>query len=134
MASELKVSRRSIGRVVKRDLEMRSFKLRRVHHLSTSEREKSHEEQGTLNRHAIIHRLESFVFTDGKLFTIEEIHNTQNDRIISSSPENIPEELRYDGAPAHTSNATQAWLRSNNPNFIRKEEWTPYSPDFNPME
>ncbi|KAI6657855.1 hypothetical protein LOD99_597 [Oopsacas minuta] len=41
---------------------------------------------------------------------------------------------QQDGAPAHTSNATQAWLRSNNPNFIGKEEWPPYSPDLNPMD
>ncbi|KAI6659792.1 hypothetical protein LOD99_10647 [Oopsacas minuta] len=143
MASELKISRRSIGRVVKRDLEMRSFKRKRVHHLSVLVKGKRvTRSKGLLNRHAI-HGLESFVFTDEKLFTIEDIHNPQKDRIISSSLENIPEELRYvsriqkplsvmDGAPAHTSNATQAWFRSNNPNFIRKEEWPPYSPDLNP--
>ena len=33
-----------------------------------------------------------------------------------------------DGTPAHTANATQAWLLSNNPDFIRKEQWPPYSP------
>ena len=42
--------------------------------------------------------------------------------------------FQQDGAPAHTSNATQAWLRSNNPDFIKKEEWPPYSPDLNPMD
>ncbi|KAI6648131.1 hypothetical protein LOD99_11944 [Oopsacas minuta] len=34
MASELRISRRSIGRVVKRGLEIHSFQRKRVHHLS----------------------------------------------------------------------------------------------------
>ncbi|KAI6648130.1 hypothetical protein LOD99_11945 [Oopsacas minuta] len=42
--------------------------------------------------------------------------------------------FQQDGAPVHTSNATHACFRSNTPNFIRKEEWPPYSPDFNPMD
>ena len=40
MAKALKVSRRSIGRVVKNDLEMRSFKRKRVHHLTALVKEK----------------------------------------------------------------------------------------------
>ncbi|KAI6648777.1 MhmaT1 transposase [Oopsacas minuta] len=198
MAKELRVSRRSIGRVVKNDLHMRSFKRKRVHHITTLVKAKrASRSKGLLKRHAI-HGLNSFLFSDEKLFTIEEATNPQNDRIISSSISSIPEELRYvsriqkplsvmvwagissigrtplifvpagvkidtrtyrelilepviqdlsktmfsgkpfvfqqDGAPAHTSNATQAWLRSNNPDFIQKEEWPPYSPDLNPMD
>ncbi|KAI6655362.1 hypothetical protein LOD99_2197 [Oopsacas minuta] len=177
---------------------MRSFKRKRVHHITTLVKAKrASRSKGLLKRHAI-HGLNSFLFSDEKLFTIEEATNPQNDRIISSSISSIPEELRYvsriqkplsvmvwagissigrtplifvpagvkidtrtyrelilepviqdlsktmfsgkpfvfqqDGAPAHTSNATQAWLRSNNPDFIQKEEWPPYSPDLNPMD
>ena len=46
--------------------------------------------------------------------------------------ETIP--FQQDGAPAHTSNSTQGCLRENIPDFIRKEEWPPYSPYLNPMD
>ena len=42
--------------------------------------------------------------------------------------------FQQDGAPAHTSKLTQAWLNENIPDFITKEEWPPYSPDLNPMD
>ena len=42
--------------------------------------------------------------------------------------------FQQDGAPAHTSNASQTWLRKNIPQFIKKDEWPPYSPDLNPMD
>ena len=42
--------------------------------------------------------------------------------------------FQQDGALAHTSKLTQSWLKENIPDFITKEEWTPYIPDLNPME
>ncbi|KAI6652393.1 hypothetical protein LOD99_7407 [Oopsacas minuta] len=42
--------------------------------------------------------------------------------------------FQQDGAPAHTSNISQNWLRENIPDFITKEEWPPSSPDLNPMD
>ena len=42
--------------------------------------------------------------------------------------------FQQDGAPAHTSNTTQEWLKANIPDFIRKEEWPPCSPDLNPLD
>ena len=42
--------------------------------------------------------------------------------------------FQQDGAPAHTSNSTQSWLRNNISDFVSKEEWPPYSPDLNPMD
>ena len=33
--------------------------------------------------------------------------------------------FQQDGAPAHTSNSTQDWLKANIPDIIRKEEWPP---------
>ena len=35
---------------------------------------------------------------------------------------------------AHTARSTQNWLSENIPDFIRKEEWPPSSPDLNPMD
>ena len=42
--------------------------------------------------------------------------------------------FQQDGAPAHTANSTQDWLRSNIPGFIIKDQWPPYSPDLNSMD
>ena len=39
-----------------------------------------------------------------------------------------------DGAPAHTSKATQTRCQKNLPNFIAKDGWPANSPDLNPIE
>ena len=38
------------------------------------------------------------------------------------------------GAPSHTSRVTQAHLEEATPEFIKKDEWPPLSPDCNPMD
>jgi DNA-binding Lrp family transcriptional regulator len=42
--------------------------------------------------------------------------------------------FQQDGAPAHTSKATQDWCRENLPDFWSKEVWPPCSPDCNPLD
>ena len=42
--------------------------------------------------------------------------------------------FQQNGAPAHTENSTQDWLRSNIPGFIGKDQWFPYIPDLKPMD
>ena len=42
--------------------------------------------------------------------------------------------FQQDGAPAHTSQRTQEWLEENSPDFIKKDEWPPNSPDLNPLD
>jgi len=37
--------------------------------------------------------------------------------------------FQQDGATSHTANCTQAWLKENVPDFLRKDEWPPNSPD-----
>jgi len=39
-----------------------------------------------------------------------------------------------DSAPSHRAKATQNFLRDNTPNFISSQEWTPHSPDLNPLD
>ena len=198
MAVDMKVSRCSIAKVVKRDLGMKSFKRKKVHFISRTAKEKRLARcKGVLGRHAV-ENLDKILFSDEKLFTIQEATNAQNDRILANSPSKVPEKFRYvsrvqkpqsvmvwagiskmgrtplifipqgakinsinyrelvlepvlknvsqeifesgsfifqqDGAPAHTSKATQSWLQANFPGFISKEEWPPYSPDLNPMD
>lgn len=42
--------------------------------------------------------------------------------------------FQQDGAPAHTSQQAQDWLQQQCPEFIRKDEWPPNSPDLNPLD
>ena len=42
--------------------------------------------------------------------------------------------FQQDGATAHTSHATQDWISQNTPEFIKKDEWPPNSPDLNPLD
>ena len=42
--------------------------------------------------------------------------------------------FQQDGAPAHTSRLAQDWLEQHSPDFIKKDEWPPNSPDLNPLD
>ena len=42
--------------------------------------------------------------------------------------------FQQDGAPSHTSNATQSHLEQVVPHFIKKDQWPPQSPDLNLMD
>ena len=194
----MEISRRSVSRIVKNDLGMKSLKRKNVHFMTPQIRQKrTVRSKGLLERHAV-YGGDNILFSDGKLFTIEEALNSQNDRIIASLVSAITEEVhcvgriqkplsvmvwagvsaigrtplvfvppgvkinsisyqelilepvvkdlsevvfsgesflfQQDGAPAHTSNSTQFWLRNNISDFVSKEEWPPYSPDLNPMD
>ena len=41
---------------------------------------------------------------------------------------------QQDGAPCHTSHATQDWCEDNLQDFFKKDEWPPSSPDLNPLD
>jgi len=42
--------------------------------------------------------------------------------------------FQQDGAPAHTAAVAQDWIQKNCPEFIRKDDRPPNSPDLNPMD
>ena len=42
--------------------------------------------------------------------------------------------FQQDGAPAHSACQAQEWLEQNCPDFIKKDEWPPNSPDLNPLD
>ena len=45
-----------------------------------------------------------------------------------------PKLFQQDGALAHRSRHTVAYLRSNVPEFIEPENWPPNSPDLDPVD
>ena len=46
----------------------------------------------------------------------------------------LPNLFQQDGAPAHRSRHTVAYLHSNVPEFTEPENWPPNSPDLNPVD
>ena len=95
MALELKVSEFSVRKVVKTDLGMRAYKRKKYHFLSEQVKVKRLLRcKGELGRHATC-GLENIMFSDEKIFTIHEVSNSQNDRIISPTTCSNKEMLRY---------------------------------------
>ncbi|KAI6648165.1 MhmaT1 transposase [Oopsacas minuta] len=95
LSSELKILRTSVHRIVKSSLGLSSYKRRNVHYLSTAIRQKR-----LLCSKKLFSRLAEYgyhngLYSDEKLSTIEEVSNSQNDRILSSTSSTINEELCY---------------------------------------
>src|ERR1051325_6217277 len=42
--------------------------------------------------------------------------------------------FQQDGAPAHSSRLAQEWIGQRSPEFVKKDEWPPNSPDLNPID
>ncbi|KAI6646352.1 hypothetical protein LOD99_9223 [Oopsacas minuta] len=148
MAKELKISRGSLQTIVKRDLGLSSFKKRKVHFLSDKiktkrlSRSKSsiHDSQrrdwiksfspmknlSPLNKHSIVKTIEYYL----KALLLSLMSTDLGQMMF----ENQPFIFQQDGAPAHTANSTQEWLRTNIPDFISKVEWPSSSPDLNPLD
>lgn len=94
MSSELQVSRRTLGRVVKIDLGLRPYKLRKLQGLSGDQKEKRLKRSKSLLKRFAKDDLENMVFSDEKLFSVQQYHNSQNVRIYAGHIEDIPEEMR----------------------------------------
>ena len=95
MARDFGVSSRTIRRVVHDQLGLKSLKRRKVHMLTKSIREKRLQRSRILLSRAAESVVDKILFSDEKLFTIEEVSNSQNDRIVSTSVKDIPEEVRF---------------------------------------
>jgi hypothetical protein len=42
--------------------------------------------------------------------------------------------FQQDDAPAHTARTTQQWIEQNSPDFMKKDVWSPNSPDLYPLD
>jgi transposase len=198
IAKGLKVNRESIRQVIKDDLHFKPYRKRKVHGLSANQRVAREVRSKRLLRRHAAQTVANIVFSDEKLFVVEESFNPQNNRVYGLSIEAIPEHLRtvqrfqkpgslmvwgamskmgkcplvfvdkgvkinakyyqeeilerymkpwanrihgdanwcfqQDSAPAHSARTTQAWLTTNCPSFISKDDWPPSSPDLNPLD
>lgn len=91
MATDLNVSKTTMHRVLKDDLGCQAFKKRKVHGVSAASKQKRFERAALmLSRHAG----EEFVFSDEKLFVLQQSHNPQNDRLWAYTSKNISDKDR----------------------------------------
>lgn len=94
LAREEHVSARSMGRILKIDLMLRPYKKRVQHGLSAQQKEARERKcKSLLKRHGR-RRVKKIVFSDEKLFVVQQSHNAQNDRVYGVKFEDIPEQKR----------------------------------------
>ena len=91
MAQDFEISERSLRRVIHDDLGLKSLKRRKVHMLTTVMKQKRLDRIRALLSRATLNVLDRILFSDEKLFTIEQASNSQNDRILSPSVKEVPE-------------------------------------------
>ena len=94
-ARDFEISERTLRRVVHDDLGLKSLKRRKVHMLTTAMKQKRLDRSRALLSRATPNVLDRILFSDEKLFTIEQASNTQNDRVLSPSVKEVPENLRF---------------------------------------
>ena len=77
-----------------------------------------------------------FVQPGAKINSVYYCHNVLEQGLLKdirrSSNDNFL--FQQDGAPAHCSHHTVAYLCSHVPEFIELENWPPNSPDLNPVD
>jgi len=80
MSSDLGISSRSLRRIVKVKLGLRSYKISRGHFLNDRMKHQRLQKCRKIKRLVAAGRLNKVLFTDEKIFTIQPRHNSQNHR------------------------------------------------------
>ena len=94
LALEEGIDDRSMRRILQIDLGLKAYKKRKLHGLSTKQMVARLERcKELLSRHDF-DGVQRIVFSDEKLFVVEQKYNAQNDRIYALSIEDIPENIR----------------------------------------
>lgn len=89
MAKDLGISRRSVGRIVKEHLNMKAYKFSKSQFLTDASKKKREDRSKQLLNRFSGNDYQNILFTDEKMFTIEQFVNKQNDRIYSKSQPNV---------------------------------------------
>ncbi len=94
MAPKVHTSLSTLQRVVKEDLGLKPYKKRKVQGLTQQQRVKRHQRAKMLLKRFANQEIDQIVYSDEKLFSVEERVNRQNVRIYAVSFEDIPEHMR----------------------------------------
>ena len=106
LAKSTEISRSTIRRILKHKLQLKPYKLKQAHLLNDEmkairvDRCKALLQRFSANSHR------SILFSDGKLFTIEQAHNNQNDRIWSKEAPSFQDRVV---ARSHTPKSVMVW-------------------------
>ena len=108
LALQMNVSRQTMQRALKKDLKLKALK-RGTCHMLTMQQKKNR----LLRCRALLRRygpedVKSILFTDEKIFTVEEKFNKQNDRAYAQSVKDIPIRQRK-SLRAHHPGYVMAW-------------------------
>ena len=194
------ISRSTVRRIAKQDLNLKVYRRREVQKLSDADSTKRFAACKRLKQRMTAENIGKTWFTDEKIFTVQTPTNTQNDRVYANvrfkrdvaparllkgrkhfsqsvmvslgvsklgktapffvTPKAKVNSVYYcdevlarrllpdirqlsgvdgcifqqDGAPAHRSRHTIAFLDANVPDFIEPDNWPPNSPDLNPVD
>ena len=90
LARDRHVSSRTVRRAVKHDLGMRSYVRRRRNLLTEKAKEVRRERAPVFLNHLKTRGSHVTVFVDEKNFTVDEVANRQNSRVIAASPAEVP--------------------------------------------
>ena len=94
LAREAHVSPSTMRRVLRDDLKVKPFKITKRQLLSDATKKKRLERSKLLLKKILDDTQPTVLCTDEKLFTVQTIHNSQNDRIWTKNKESVPFELR----------------------------------------
>ncbi|XP_026482180.1 uncharacterized protein LOC113389345 [Ctenocephalides felis] len=81
MAEELNISDRSIRRILKNDLKVKLYKIQKAHDLTPKQQQVRLQRAKEFLRRAESGKFPNIVFSDEKIFTIEQFVISQNDRV-----------------------------------------------------
>lgn len=87
LAADFKISRGSVHNILRADLGCHAYKKRKVHSISKAIKKKRLDRSNTI---LSWHAGDEFVFSDEKLFVLEQSHNAQNDRLWAENIQDIP--------------------------------------------
>jgi len=100
IARETGISDRSVRRIAKNELNLKPYKLQKVQLLTDENKRVRIQRCRQLKRRAAGQRWEHILFTDEKIFTVEQVHNHQNDRIWSAEAPGTSAVVEHSQNPA----------------------------------
>lgn len=106
MALQTNISRISVNRILKYDLKVKAYSRRKVHYLNDRLRKMRLDRCRMLLR---THDPRKILFTDEKIFTVEEKFNRQNNKIYAKSSKDIPANVRNVQRTHHPASVMVWW-------------------------
>lgn len=87
LAKDMGIARSSMRRILKDDLHMKAYKKQRIHGLTEAQKKARVVRCKNL---LAWHAGDEIIFSDEKMFVLQDTHNQQNDRVYGTALKNIP--------------------------------------------